>query len=522
MNPDKIIHRIAVCAFFAVVLCVGIIIFKDYGISWDEPTQVTTGGVVFNYITKGDQTIFQYQDRYYGPVFEIFLVAVELIFNLTNDLRAVFLMRHLVNFLLFYVGLVFFYKLCGRRFKSWKVALLGSLFLVLSPRIFADAFYNPKDIPFLSLFIISMYTLSVYLDKKTAAAAVLHAMACALLIDVRILGVFMPLCTALFFIADLLIIKTFKTPIKKILGNFLLYFVSLIFLTVAFWPILWKNPIYHFIEAFKHMSHFPVIIGVLYLGNYIDSASLPWHYLPVWIAISTPILYTVCFLAGCFFTIRSLLRKPTRSYYVNARPDLMFFLCAILPLAVVIMMKSAMYDAWRQMFFIYPAFLIIALTGITSVFKAVRAAFKARAGRIISAAIAIVIAFDLARVALTMIRYHPYQNVYFNTLAGRDMAEAKDRFELDYWGLSYRKALEYILKTDKDKVIKVCVINPPGFYNSYLLPPEERQRLKYVERFSEAKYVLGNYRGHKEEYPLKNEYYSIKVNGAKIMVVYKT
>ena len=36
----------------------------------------------------------------------------------------------------------------------------------------------------------------------------------------------------------------------------------------------------------------------------------------------------------------------------------------------------------------------------------------------------------------------------------------------------------------------------------------------------EADYFLSNYRWHEKEYPYKNEYFSIKVGRAKIMVVY--
>jgi len=121
-----------------------------------------------------------------------------------------------------------------------------------------------------------------------------------------------------------------------------------------------------------------------------------------------------------------------------------------------------------------------------------------------------------------MIRYHPYQNVYFNILAGRDMNEIKNNFELDYWGLSYRKALEYILRNDKSKIVSVCVANWPGKANADILTPDDRSRLLYVENLQEAKYFLSNYRWHKEEYPYYDkEYYSISIDGAKIMIVYK-
>jgi len=44
--------------------------------------------------------------------------------------------------------------------------------------------------------------------------------------------------------------------------------------------------------------------------------------------------------------------------------------------------------------------------------------------------------------------YHSLQNIYFNRLAGSNLTEIRRRFEMDYWGLSQRKALERLLEID--------------------------------------------------------------------------
>jgi hypothetical protein len=513
-------NKIVVCLFFAAFLCLGISIFSNYGISWDEHVQRTSGIVTIRYVLSEDQTLFVYGDRYYGTVFETLLVAIERILNLTNSPRAVFFMRHLVTFLLFYIAVFFLYLLLKYRFGSWKIGLLGSLFLILSPRIFADSFYNSKDIPCLAIFIISIYTLVRYLDKKTLSTAAFHALTSALLIDIRIVGIIVPFFALIFFIADLLLIKTEKTELKRIIASFLTYAILLIFFTIVFWPFLWKNPFYHFISAFKHMSRFPWEGYVLYLGNSVIATNLPWHYIPVWIAITTPVFYTFCFFIGCFVSIRLLLKNPIQ-FYLSKKNDLIFILWFFLPLVVVIGIRSVLYDAWRQMFFVYPALLILSLIGLTSLFESIKLKFQGLNYKIINVIFIFIVAFSLINTTQFMIRYHPYQNVYFNILAGRDMNEVKNNFELDYWGLSYRKALEYILRNDRSKIVKVCVANWPGKANADILTPDDRNRLMYVENPNEAKYFLSNYRWHKEEYPLKDEYYSIKIDGTKIMVVYK-
>jgi len=472
------------------------------------------------YVAYGDEKLFTHGERYHGPVFEMFLVGIEKVFNLTKDPRALFLMRHLITFLLFYTGLIFFYLLCNRRFGNWKISLLASFFFILSPRIFAHSFYNSKDLAFLSIFIISIYTMILCLNTQRVRNIFFHALASAILIDIRILGIIVPLLTVIFIFFDLLIEKNDKSEIKKSAKNIFLYTGFLILFVILFWPTLWKDPIYHFGKAFLQMSRYPWHESVLYIGRYIKATNLPWHYIPVWIAISTPIAYLMLFFVGYFAIIKSLFKNP-RQFYIKRKEDLIYLLWFFFPLAATIGTRSVLYDAWRQMFFIYPAFLMLAMVGLVSLFGYFKTKFQGPKYYAISVISILLIAVNLAGVGKFMIKYHPFQNVYFNRLAGLDMKTVKTNFEVDYWGLSYKQALEYILENDKRNVIKLSVDNPPGEINAKTLDKSERDRLVYVENPKEADYFLGNYRRRKTEYPYREEYYSIKIDGAKIVVVYR-
>ena len=138
-------RRVIPIIFFAALLLVGLGVFRDYGVSWDERVQREYGEKVYNYVTAGDRELFTDRHRYYGPVIEFALFSLEKALDL-EDTRQVYLMRHLAVFLMFWLGAVFFYFLCKHEFKSWKLGILGSILLILSPRIFAHAFYNSKDI----------------------------------------------------------------------------------------------------------------------------------------------------------------------------------------------------------------------------------------------------------------------------------------------------------------------------------------------------------------------------------------
>jgi hypothetical protein len=512
--------RVTAGVFFLAFLLVGLHSYRDYGLSWDEGVNRHTGWVSFNYVFKGDKSLLTFSARYHGVAFEVPLVILENAFH-WRSLREIYFMRHLLTFLAFYVGVYFFYRLGRLYFDSWKIGLLGSLFLVLSPRIFAEAFYNSKDLVFLSFFIISMYTLFNFLRKMSLPWAVAHSLSCAILTDVRVMGIMVPCVTLVLYITAVFGRgRLVKTQLRKNISAFLVFLFLTVFFVILFWPFLWSNPLEHFIQAFKRLSHYKWLWQDLYMGKLVPATKLPWHYIPVWILITTPVLYTFNFLIGLLSTVPSAGKRWRHLLSAEqGRFQLAVLLWFFSPLLMVIIFRSVLYDAWRHMFFIYPAFLLISVQGVVAIF----AFFKTQRPTCLigRAVFALAILFSVLHTLDFMTTYHPYQNVYFNMLAGRDL---RANWELDYWGLSYRKALEYILERDGDNKIKILVGNDPGRLNADILTPRQKKRLVYVSDPKEAKYILSEFRSlgsHSQDYPYTNEFYSIHVGRAKIMVVYK-
>ena len=483
--------------FFLILLLVGLNIFKDYGVHWDEYNNQNFGHVWRVYtqdvlhngsIARTPSPPIELMDWLHGPIVEVSLNFLKNSFKL-SDLRDILLFRHFCCFLLFLLGVYFFYLLCNFYFKNWAMALLGCLFLVLSPRIFAHSFYDTVDIPFLSFYILSIYTLLKWLDKKTFLNASVHALACAILIDIRLIGLIIPLITVLSCLPNF----------KKSIGQLLLYVLLLTILIFLGWPLLWLHPVLNFMKIFQAITHVSFPYSVLYLGKACIGDNLPWHYGPVFLLITTPLFYSFFFFIGFLHSIRQL-----------KRDTMILLVCLFLPLFLT---HGRLYDSWRHLFFIYPVFLIFSLMGLSAIW---------RFGPSIHRFIVLITFLSLSQIIFTMITDHPFQNIYFNRLAGKDMQEIKNKFELDYWGLSYKQALEYILKNDPDRVITIAVDNPliPLIQNNLnILSAQDRNRFKQVP-LNEAKYLLTNYRQHPKEYPYP-EYASIKFGNAKILGIYK-
>jgi hypothetical protein len=494
-----------------ILLLIGISIFKDYGISWDEPENRNLGVISFNYVFRGDKALLNSDIHFNGVTFDLTCATFEKVFGLT-DTREIYLMRHLLNFLLFFTAVYFFYLLCKEYFNSWKTGLLGATFFVLSPRIFANAFYNDKDLVFLSFFVIGIYTLKKWLEEKSFSRTLLHAIVCGIIVDTRIVGVLIPAITVFILGLEFIFERKHKT-IKNEVIQLVLYFVILAFFVILFWPALWNNPILNFLRFLKRASHLNIPVLNLFQGSYVSSLNVPWYFIPWWIIITTPILYSVLFFIGVFSLLLSVVRSKSKAALsdkmkMNGVVLLWFFI----PLLMTTIAKSAHYDSWRHVFFIYPAFLIFSLMGLNYGYNL----FIKRT--IIKLLIISIVALSLLSTLFFMVTNHPHQDVYFNYLAGKG-DNVRNNYDLDYWGLSNKEALEYILKNDDRSLIKIYDDNNIAIKSSYLFNEIDKKRLAFVN-MNEADYFLTQYRWHKEDYNYP-EYYSIKVDGIKIMTIYK-
>lgn len=496
LGNHTINFRPQVLFFFLIYFIIGLAIFRDYGVSWDEPYQRQIGYVTFEYL-RGDTSLLTFTDRYYGQIFELPLVVIERVFSLT-DTREIYYFRHLATFLLFYAGVGCFYILTKNYFKSWKIGLFACILLILSPRIFADSFYNSKDIPLLVFYIFATTTLLQYTQKKDIQSLLLHCIASVSAISARIIGGVFPFATIVIFFF------IFKKNPQKLKKHFLLYILFTTIGTYLLWPVLWTNPLRIF-EAVTTMAQFKfqTNLPTLYMGNFISTFQLPWHYIPTWILITTPLSFILLSIYGLYVSIKknSKMSQTTKIQTVS----LIFLLC--FPVITAIILRSTLYDGWRHFYFIYPIILIFTLIGWKQYPKIG----------------SIIIALDIIYCIYFMFTFHPYQNIYFSPLFSRNMQTTKQQFEMDYWGVSYRKALEYVVKTDPNKEIKIVVANNPGNSNALILPQQDRDRIQFLstDDIAQADYFISNYRWHPKDYTYQNEVFSVKIQNAKIMVVYK-
>ncbi len=493
-------RHLIVFAFFSCFLLIGFMIFKDYGAHYDEQNNETYGERWTNYTVSPAFHTPNLMDLTHGPFLEISLTLLRNYLHLT-DIRQIILLRHLSIFLLFFLGTIIFYFLCLGHFRNWKLALLGSAFLILSPRQFNHAFYNTMDIGFLVFFLLAVFTLLRFLNNKTPGMAILSALTCAMAADIRTIGILLVFLTGLS-------LRNEHSP--KNIKLFFIYLALFFVFFILFCPLLWSHPYAHVLLIFKNtaIKNIALPYQVFYLGKKYHLYNLPWHYVPVWILISTPIMYIFLFLIGCLSSTKALFVNHLGNSETK-KNTIIFLLWFFVPLLFT---QGKIYDSWRQLFFIYPALVLLAVSGFKYLWESLVFA------RLV---LALLLLAGIISVAEFMIRNHPFEDVYFNSLAGKSPDEIKANFELNDWGNSDKQALEYILKTDKSSSIKVKFnIIDPGHINFYFLPKADRKRLVFADTKTTPKYFIVQYR-YPQDWPYKEEIYSIKVEGLKILSIYQ-
>ena len=132
----------------------------------------------------------------------------------------------------------------------------------------------------------------------------------------------------------------------------------------------------------------------------------------------------------------------------------------------------------------------------------------------------------LSPTIIWMFKYHPYQNVYFNPLAGKDF---NNKFELDYWGLSNVSALKYIAENEEGNINVSSVSLSDLHLSKAFLSKKYRNKLSVIDDIKNSHYIINNYRNLavkdiNQNFIIPTNYkifYEIKIDGVPINTIYK-
>ena len=217
-----------------------------------------------------------------------------------------------------------------------------------------------------------------------------------------------------------------------------------------------------------------------------------WYYLPLWIGVTTPFYILFFFLINFFRTVRRVVKRLMMMSEVKKLNDmwrgkrelynLIFFSIIFISLLLSIIFNSTLYGGWRHFYFIYPFIIILAISEIRFLFLYFKN-FKIFLFSLLFACILFQIKW--------MFVNHPHQNVYFNFIGGNN---PHLRYEIDYWGLSNKYALETIISSKKEsETISVSNVSDTNLINNLLfLKLNGKDKIKYKDVSEKPDFLIDN------------------------------
>ena len=467
-----------------VFAIIGAAVFADYGVGGDEGLYRNVGFASLNYALGDEGALLPEgnHNRYNSVAFEAALAAAERALGLEGDRRAIYLSRHLLTHFFFLVGGLFAWMLAHRMFGNRLLALFAMLIFLLHPRLYAHSFFNSRDLPFLCMFMVCLYLIHRAFRRDSVWAFALCGVGVGLLTNIRIHGV-MPFAAVLGMLALDLAGAIWRRPSAglertaafRIVANGAAFSLAAVLTLYATLPLLWGEPL-ALTKAVTVLSQHPNLVPELFGGEYVVWPNLPLHYLPTWMAITTPPIALALALVGAASVLyagaarwREALGKSPERF------ELLLAGCVIAPIVAVAALNMNVYTGWRHMYFIYAPICMLAALGLRTLLSALDSKPRARIG------VCALAALGLAAVVGQMVWLHPYQNEYFNPLANPYDGRIGERYNMDYWDVSRKEALEWIVETYPDErrlIVKTDVASHWDLdRNLFIMPESQRQRV---------------------------------------------
>ena len=525
--------EILISLFFLIIFIIGINVFKDYNIYSDEPFHKWSGSLYYNFI-KEFLTTFNFNNNYFKEIeinlsiegykfwfmypmfFELFSEFFIDLFNFSGQNSYFF--RHFLNFLFFFISIIYLFSLINNRFNNLYFAALSVLILFFTPIIFSQAFFNTKDILFLSLVIISIFYSKKFLENSSTKNLIIYSIISGIMLNVRIFGIlFIFLTIFLYFLGET---NTKNILIKKIINSLFSLFI-IFFIFFLFFPFLWSSPIDNFLFYLNYLLEGVYNVSNLYFSKVYTSKNLPLHYIPVWMLITLPLPVFLISLFGLFKIFSNFIARldyidNSKSLYADKNELLDFFiLFTFISSFFIAIFGGHNQGTWRYFYFIYPLIIYFTIFALRSIQK-----YNMRLFFITLVIITINLSYNISWI----VKNHPFQNVNFNFI---QKIIIKKNFELDFWGNSDKYMIEHLLK-NSDGLIKVSGIGHMWINGTFeIFNDEDKSRLNAVSLY-DADFIIDRnspvYKNQKIRNYIKNNfvsYYSLVVDGKILNKIYK-
>ncbi len=535
-NIGRVFYKASCVFILALMICIS----GDFGITGDEMIQRNHGDLSLKFYTSlGKDTSYKNpphvlpgweNQKYYGSVFD---VVCSIFSNPTNAFET----RHLINAISGFIGILFC-SFIALELSGVTGGIIALWFLTLTPFFFGHSFNNPKDLPFASFYIVSVYYLILFVKEfpsPTKRTIILLSVSIGICFAIRVGGLLLYPYLALFsFIASFNHIynrnTTLSRQLKKkktknksdinfkalsvIIKKVLLVCLVSYGVGVILWPYAIENPILNPFRALKFASNSPISVNVLFEGDNTMSNELPWYFLPKSMLMTCP---EVIWL-GLFLLPFAIKNKTIKL------PIFILLFTSLFPLAYILYKHASVHGSWRHVMFVYTPIVAASAVGWDGLIKKMN-------NSKIKYFIYLLLGVLLLHPALFMIKNHPNEYVYFNFTSG-GIKKAYGKYETDYYFNSLKEASNWFKKNVPSNASKKTVIFSTGanYLKEYFKSDTNYQAkyVRYYERYYQdwdyailTSVYVNSYQITNKIWPFKNTIYKVEADGVPLCVVIK-
>ncbi|MDO8657394.1 MAG: glycosyltransferase family 39 protein [Candidatus Levybacteria bacterium] len=410
-----------------------------------------------------------------------------------------------------------------RRSYGSFAAIVAVIALSTYPLFWAEAHFNIKDVPSMVFFSFSIFAfwkgVSTQSLKWILASSVFTGFALATRFNALFLLFIFFLWFVIFYLKQQ---KTYRQKYHKFWWLLFVYPLVMFGILFVSHPYLWQDPIRNFLDTFSYYK------GIGFDIDYTPQFRTFFGfntYAGIWIAITTyPLVLILSLLGVMIGFIKFFKSKDTLI--------LLFLLWFLVPVLRVSLPKSAIYDGVRQIMEFIPAMAILAGIGASYMVKWINGYVTRSTGKQFSYfAIQLLVVFLFIPLFITLVKFHPAENVYFNSFIGGLMG-AKER-NITSWGNTdggiYKIAVNWLNENgEKNSHIATGFSEPADFYL-----PGLRGDLYADNRFSgylrEGEYIValthdtGLDKTYRMAYPEKflDPVYVYRIDGVPLIKIWK-
>jgi len=404
--------------------------FQHYAISNDEQVQHRYGELILSYYASGfaDQSVFHFKNLYlYGGLFDVVAVALGRV--LPFDL---FDIRHVLCALIGIAGIGATWA-TARLVAGSRAGLLAAIALASCGAWYGAMFNHTKDIPFAAAMMGATYFL-LRIGRDLPRPRALHVLGFALMLGaalgLRVTGL------VLIGYAGLIVLARTPLPTAGRLGETARFWLrcALVFapalvlaylLMIAAWPWAAQSPL-NPLRALNDFAQFHYEIRTLLFGQLYTMAEVPRWYVPAYLLIKL----TGPILIGIVLALAFAVWPDRANADAGARRRLetgFIAFTAAFPVACHVIAHGPAFTGLRHFLFVVPPLTVLAGIG----FDALLSSLAARR-MVYAVAASLALAAGLASDAVTLVRLHPYEYLFYNDLVG-GLAGAARGNETDYW-----------------------------------------------------------------------------------------